>query len=259
MNKKALITGASSGIGKALAVEFAKHGFDLLLTARNGERLASLADELRDRYGVDVVMSVADLANAENLESLINLAASESIDVLVNNAGFAVKGDFTETAIRDETEMLDVQLSAMLKLTKAVLPNMVKERSGLILNVASVYSFSPVPQQSVYAACKSFIYSFSSSLKAELRSTGVSVSVLAPGITRTEFRTRAGIADKKTVGMSAEAVAEIAVQRALKGHFLIIPGLQNRLFVFLSRHLPLSITTYLIKRINTHRGLGSGT
>ena len=208
---------------KAIAVEFAKRGYGLLLTARDGDRLSALAEELRQLYSTEADTYVADLTKAESLDGLINTVAGEKIGVLVNNAGFAVKGDFTDTSVNDELEMLDVQLAAMLRLTKAALPAMLKENSGLILNVASVYSFSPVPQQSVYAACKSFIYSFSSSLRSELRSSGINVSVLSPGITQTEFRTRAGIADKKGAGMSAEAVAAIAVEQALDGKFLIVP------------------------------------
>ena len=146
--------------------------------------------------------------------------------------------------------MIDVQLVAMLKLTKALLPKMVKNQDGLILNVASVYSFSPVPQQSAYAACKAFIYSFSSSLKAELRSTGVAVSVLAPGSRRRSF-TRAGIADKKDAGMSAEAVVAIAVERS-KGRFPYCPGFRI-VCSFSSRHLPVSLSIKLIEFINPPR------
>ncbi len=255
MNKKAFITGASSGIGKALAVEFAKRGFDLLLTARDTNRLETLADELKDRFGINAEIFAADLSAPDDFEKLVRWAGEYDVDVLVNNAGFGVKGDFADTDISDELKMLDVQLSAMLRLTKHAVAAMKQRNKGTILNVASVYSFSPVPQQAVYAASKAFIYSFSSSLKAELRSTGVTVSVLAPGITQTEFRTRAGIADKKNAGMSAEAVAKIAVERALKGDLLIVPGFQNRLFVFLSRHLPIGLSIRLIEFINTRRGL----
>lgn len=251
----AVITGASSGIGKALAFEFAKRGHSLVLTGRNEDALNDLADELNAKYGVDARIIVADLAVAADVKKLAEDLAVIEVGILVNNAGFGVKGDFAETDIDDELSMIDVQLSAMLRLTKAVLPSMRSKRSGLILNVASVYSFSPVPQQSVYAAAKSFIYSFSSSLRSELKASGVNVSVLAPGITQTEFRTRAGIADKKGAGMTAEAVAEIGVEQALNGKFLIVPGLQNKAFVFVTRHLPVSLAAKLIEFINNRRGL----
>lgn len=255
MKGTALITGASSGIGKALAYEFAKRGNDVLLHGRNSQALQNLASDVRSRFNVQAEIVVADLGDAAATGEFAAELAKRDISVLVNNAGSGVKGDFTDTELNEELAMLEVQLAAMLRLTKAVLPAMKAKNTGLILNVASVYSFSPVPQQSVYAASKSFIYSFSSSLKAELRSSGVSVSVLAPGITQTEFRTRAGIADKKGAGMSAEAVAKIAVENALNGKFLIVPGLQNKAFVFVTRHLPVSLSARLIEFINSRRGL----
>lgn len=251
----AVITGASSGIGKALALEFAKRGDDLLLHGRNTQALQNLASEIRSQYGVEAEIITADLGDANAADEFAAELAKRDVAVLVNNAGFGVKGDFIETELSEELAMIEVQLSAMLRLTKAVISQMKERHSGLILNVASVYSFSPVPQQSAYAASKSFIYSFSSSIRSELRASGVGVSVLAPGITQTEFRTRAGIADKKGAGMSAEAVAEIAVEQALSGKFLIVPGLQNKAFVFVTRHLPVSLSARLIEFINSRRGL----
>jgi short-subunit dehydrogenase len=251
-NKTALITGASSGIGRALALEFAAGGFDVFLTGRDLAALEKVAAECQE---VKTEVFVADLADDDSLASLLEAIADKHFDVLVNNAGFGVKGNFTDTSQSDELKMLDVQLTAMLKLTKAVLPKMIAQKSGRILNVASVYSFSPVPRQSVYSACKSFIFSFSSSLRAELKEHGISVSVLCPGITQTEFRTRAGIADKKTSGMTAEAVAKIAYKKTMSGAHLIVPGFANKAFVFLSRHLPFSLQAAMITFINNKRGV----
>jgi short-subunit dehydrogenase len=251
-NKTALITGASSGIGRALALEFAAGGFDVFLTGRDLAALEKVAAECRK---VKTEVFVADLAGDDSLASLLEAIAGKHFDVLVNNAGFGVKGSFSDTPLAEELTMLDVQLSAMLKLTKAILPKMLAQKSGRILNVASVYSFSPVPKQAVYSACKSFIFSFSSSLRAELKDSGVSVSVLCPGITQTEFRTRAGIADKKTSGMTAEAVAKIAFEKTMSGAHLIVPGFANKVFVFLSRHLPFSLQAALITLINNKRGV----
>jgi short-subunit dehydrogenase len=250
--KWALITGASSGIGRALALEFAANGFNVFLTARDEAALHEVAAQY---VNVESKIFVADLSDSDLTDQLINSLADQKIDVLVNNAGFGVKGDFVGTNIDDELTMLDVQLSAMLKLTKAVLPKMIAQGSGHILNVASVYSFSPVPKQSVYSATKSFIFSFSSSLRAELKDTGVSVSVLCPGITQTEFRTRAGIADKKTSGMTAEAVARVAVAGLMNGKHVIVPGFSNKLFVFLSRHLPFALQSAMLTFINNKRGV----
>jgi short-subunit dehydrogenase len=251
----ALITGASSGIGRALALEFAAGGFNVFLTARDRDALESAAAECRDRAGIQTKIFSADLSDPGSIDSLITEISNRRIDVLVNNAGFGVKGDFAGTAIGEELKMLEVQLSAMLKLTKAVLPEMIAQKSGRILNVASVYSFSSVPKQSVYSACKSFVFSFSSSLRAEVKNSGVSVTVLCPGIIQTEFRTRAGIADKKDSGMTAEAVAKTAFEKTMRGAHLVVPGFSNKLFVFLSRHLPFALQSALISFINNRRGV----
>lgn len=248
---RVLITGATSGIGRALALEFARCGYPLFLTGRNQAELEKLSTE----SGVDTIVHAADLALSNDRKQLCSAIASLDIEILVNNAGFGVKGDFADTSLEDELGMLEVQVAAMLELTKAVLPGMRSRRKGTILNVASVYSFSPVPQQSVYAAAKAFIYSFSSSLRDEVKDHGITVSVLAPGITRTNFRTRAGIADKANSGLTAEAVANIAVDQMLRGKTLIVPGTSNKLFVLLTRHLPVGISAKLINFINARRGV----
>ena len=251
-NISVAITGASSGIGRAIALEFAKRGADLALIGRDEAALERVQDDCR--FHVDVVgCYVTDLVNAKAVDELC--ATLGPVDILVNNAGFGVKGDFAGTDLNDELRMLDVQLAAMLKLTKAVLPGMIERGKGRILNIASVYSYSPVPKQSVYSATKAFILSFSSALKEEVKDKGISVTVVLPGITQTEFRTRAGIADKKDSGMTAEAVAKIAVDAALKGNHIVVPGAQNKLFVFLARHLPQSLMARVVTFINNRRGV----
>lgn len=255
MNKWAIITGASSGIGKALAFEFAKNNFNLLLTARDEAALQKIAADCENLYKIETEVFVADLADADSTDKLVEKISNLKFEILVNNAGFGVKGDFAATEITDELKMLEVQLATLLKLTKAVLPQMIANKNGKILNVASVYSFSPVPKQSVYSACKSFMLSFSSALRSEIENSGVSISVLCPGITQTEFRVRAGIADKKNSGMTAEKVAEIAYAEMMRGKFIIIPGFQNKVFAFLSKHLPESARAWLITSINNKRGV----
>jgi len=253
--KWVLITGASSGIGRALAREFAAGGFNVFLTARDQEALETVAAECENKFGIKTAIFATDLSEPQSTDELLASVADKRFDVLVNNAGFGVKGDFADTDLDDELKMLNVQLAAMLKLTKAVLPKMIAQKTGRILNVASVYSFSPVSRQAVYSACKSFIFSFSSSLRAELGDSGVSVTVLCPGITQTQFRTRAGIADKKDSGMTAEAVAKIAFEETMRGAHTVVPGFQNKVFVFLSRHLPSGLQTALINFINKRRGV----
>lgn len=255
MNKSAIITGASSGIGKALAFEFARNGYDLFLTARNEDALQKSADECVKNFGVTAEIFTADLSDSDSTDVLIKAVEKRRFDVLVNNAGFGVKGSFIDTNITDELEMLNVQLAAMLKLTKAVLPEMIEYKSGKILNIASVYSFSPVPMQAVYSASKAFMLSFSSALQDELKDKNIQISVICPGITQTEFRIRAGIADKKSAGMTAEKVAEIAFAEMSKGKHIIIPGFQNKVFAFISKHLPPSLITKFIRIINNIRGV----
>jgi len=253
----AIITGASSGIGKALAFEFAAGGFNLLLIARNEAALAEVAAECQAKHHIKTEIVAADLACAKSLEEL--MAGLErtprEFEVLVNNAGFGIHGDFASTDIEQNIELLSVQLTAALRLTKAVLPGMIARRTGRILNVASVYSFSPVPFQSVYAACKAFLLSFSTAIQNELGGTGITVTVFCPGVTQTEFRSRAGIGQKsEQSGMTAEAAARIAYVETLRGKHIVVPGLVNRLYVFVSRLLPVQVVPDLIRFINRQRG-----
>jgi short-subunit dehydrogenase len=257
MSRWAVITGASSGIGKALAFEFAGGGFSLVLIGRNENALHEVADQCRRDHGIDTQVIAADLSCAESLEHLITQLKSSPrhYEVLVNNAGFAIHGDFVSTDIDEDIRLLNLQLTAALRLTHAVLPGMMARRSGRILNVASVYSFSPVPFQSVYAACKAFLLSFSSSLQNEITGSGVTVTLFCPGITRTEFRSRAGIQEKrKNAGMSAEAAARIAYVETLRGKHIVVPGFLNRLYVAATRMLPARTVPALIRFINRRRG-----
>jgi uncharacterized protein len=255
--KWGIVTGASSGIGRALAREFAAGGFNVLLTGRNGVELDRVAKECSDEFHVDTRVVIADLSRSQSVDALIEAIAAPSNDyeVLVNNAGFGVHGDFAATDVDKELEMVNVQLAAMMKLTKAVLPGMIGRRRGRILNVGSVYSYAPVPLQSVYAACKAFLLSFSASLRNELAGTGVTVTLLCPGITQTDFRARAGIAEKnKKSGITAQAVAHIGFVETMRGKSVAIPGLPNRLFVVVAKLLPGSTFTGIIRFINSLRG-----
>ena len=253
----AIITGASSGIGKALAIEFAAGGFNLFLSGRNEAALAEVAARCADKHRVETLIAIADLASVEGIDSLISALAAQPYryEVLVNNAGFGIHGDFASGDVDRNVQLVNVQLTAALKLTKAVLPAMISARSGRILNVASVYSFSPVPFQSVYAASKAFLLSFSQSLESELHGTGVTVTVFCPGVTQTEFRRRAGIGEKrKNAGISAETAARIAYRATLRGTHVVVPGLVNRLFVFLSRVLPVGRVPGIVRFVNRQRG-----
>jgi short-subunit dehydrogenase len=256
----AIVTGASSGIGKALAFEFAKGGFHLFLTGRNEAALAEVAAECSKTFHVSTEIFSADLSRLDSIDELVTTLTSNSRSyaALVNNAGFGIHGDFASSDIDQELQLLNVQLAAAMKLTKAVLPSMLSNHSGRILNVSSVYGFAPVPHQSVYSACKSFLLSFSTSLRNELEGTGITVTVFCPGITQSEFRSRAGISVKnKDSGMTAEAAAQIAYNETMRGKAIVVPGIPNRLFVFASRVLPGAFFAKVVMFINSCRGLST--
>ncbi len=252
-----VITGASSGIGRALASEFSSGGFNVFLTGRDKARLDEVAAECSGKHHVETEVVTADLSSGQAVDNLIAAlaAGTHRYEVLVNNAGFGVHGDFAATSIEENTQLLNVQLTAALKLTRAVLPAMLSRGSGRILNVASVYSFSPVPFQSVYAASKAFLLSFSQSLRSELEGTGVTVTVFCPGVTQTEFRARAGITEKRRdSGMTAEDAARIAYAATLDGRQIVVPGLINRLFVLVTKLLPAGALPRLVRFVNRRRG-----
>jgi len=256
----ALITGGSSGIGRALAFELAAHNFNVFLTGRNEADLAEVAAQCRQRFSVATAVHLADLSLMAETDGLVRTVIEKNLnlEILVNNAGFTVKGRFPQTDLVCELELLNVQLAAMLKLTKEVLPGMINRRRGRILNVGSVYSFVPVPFQSVYSACKSFILTFSAAIAEETKGTGVSVTVLCPGATRTQFRARAGFMQPSWLGEStAEQVARVAVDQTLRGKHLIVPGGINRTSVFLGRHLPAPLSARLMRFVNRMRGLNA--
>lgn len=253
----AIITGASSGIGRALALEFAAGGFNVVLTGRNKEALQRVAEQCAGKSKVLTQIIPAELSSSEGTDKLVAAIQAESrrYEVLVNNAGFGINGDFSRTDLDVEMDLLNVQLAAALKLTKAVLPAMISRGSGRILNVGSVYCYAPVPFQSVYSACKAFLLSFSAAIRNELAGSGVTVTVFCPGITQTEFRSRAGISEKtKGSGMTAEAAARIGYQQTMQGKAVAIPGLTNRLFVLLAKILPNTAFTGIIRYINQKRG-----
>ena len=253
----AIITGASSGIGRALAHEFCRGGFNVLLTGRDEQALAQVVRECTAEFRVLAEAFPADLASPQSTDDLIAAVQGNSrhYEVLVNNAGFGVHGRFSETSITSEVDLLNVQLAAALKLTKAVLPEMIARRRGRILNIGSVYCYAPVPFQSVYSACKAFLLSFSAAVRSELSGSGVTVTVFCPGITQTEFRKRAGIGEKsKGYGMSAEAAARIAFKETMRGKSVAIPTFPNQLFVLVAKLLPASSFTGIVRYINRLRG-----
>jgi short-subunit dehydrogenase len=256
----ALVTGSSSGIGLALARVLARNGHDLVLVARDRETLQGMAAELQAMYGAKALVVAQDLSLPGAARAVWDAVerAGLAVDVLVNNAGFGVHGPFVETAAADELRMIRVQLDVLLELTKLALPGMLARRSGRLLNVASVYSFAPVVHQAVYGACKAFMYSFSEALAIELTGQGISVTVLAPGSTRTAFRARAGVNERKPGGSGAspELVAEAGYRGMMRGRRVVVPGFWNKVFVFIVGVLPRGLVSPFLRQINRKRLAG---
>jgi len=255
----ALITGASSGIGLALARLFAADKRDLVLVARRREALTQLADELQQTHGVSVNVLAADLAEPDAATSLARAlgAIGLSVNTLVNNAGIGVYGPFVESDPARETEMIRVNVIALTELTKKFLPAMVRLGRGQILNVSSTAAFQAGPLMSVYYATKAYVLSFSEALSNETAGTGVTVTCLCPGPTITEFQKRAGVDQTRLFNspwvMNAEDVARAGYEGMKKGKTLVIPGVMNRLMVQGVRLMPRKAVTQAARRIQEKR------
>lgn len=234
-----LITGASSGIGLELARLFARDGYHLVLVARSQRRLERLAEELRRQDQVKVSVLVYDLAQPCTPRLIVEELALRSIDVdmLVNNAGTQVYGEFVSTNIEQQLALIQVNAAALVKLTH-LLPGMIQRGHGRILNLGSTGSFAPGPLNAVYCASKAFVLSFSEAVGAELAGSGVTVTALCPGATNTAFASRHGMQDvrifRKT--MAPDHVAQIGYRALHSGYPLVVAGWSNRLQV-LSFHL----------------------
>src|SRR5947209_5684123 len=192
-NRTALITGASSGIGRELANLFARDHYDLVLVARNSSRLAQAADELQRQFGITAKSFPLDLTAGSAPQFLFEQLAREgvTIDVLVNNAGYGRLGAFAEVSAEDSLGQIQLNITALTQLTKLFLGPMLERKSGKILNVASTAGFQPGPLMAVYYATKGYVISFSEALANELHGSGVTVTCLCPGATDTEFQVRA--------------------------------------------------------------------
>ena len=259
MPETALITGASSGIGRALATVIAKDRLDLVLVARRLERLEELAAELRQRYGVNVEIIAADLALPGAAQSVFEGARARggSVDVLVNNAGVGVHGLFADTALSREVEMIQINVIALTELTKHCVPGMIERRRGRIVNVASTAAFQPGPLMAVYYATKAHVLSFTEALAEELSGTGVTATALCPGPTRTEFQQRAGFGDvpllRGPLVWDAASVARVGWEGAKRGKRVVVPGFANRVLALGARLSPRRLTTKIARRLQENR------
>lgn len=254
--RTALVTGASAGIGKALAGLFARDGHNLILVARTRERLETLAADLRQSHGVRVDVVPADLAHSAAPQAIFDAVTALGVDVdfLVNNAGFGSNGAFAELPLSGEVDMVEVNCQALLKLTHLFLGGMKARKFGRVLNIASTAAFQPGPFMATYYASKAFVVSLSEALSYELRGTGVTVTAHCPGATATEFAARAGN-DKSRLFQrpgvaSADAVAKDAYDACMAGKTLAIHGFLNALLVQSLRFSPRAAVRGIAAAVN---------
>ncbi|HSQ57164.1 MAG TPA: SDR family oxidoreductase [Gemmata sp.] len=257
----ALVTGASAGIGRELArVLAADH--DLILTARREQELHALASELSPAVSHVFPFDLADPAAPRALFNVIH-SAGLSVDVLVNNAGFGDLAPFAEADLPKMLRMIQVNVAALTELTGLFLPEMAARGRGRILNVGSVAGFQPGPFMAVYYATKAYVNSFSEALTCELEGTGVTVTCLAPGPTRSEFAAVSGMQHSRafTVGSIADArlVAEAGVRGLRRGKRMVVTGWRNRMLLFAERFVPRGLVIRAVKWMQARRMVGRGS
>ncbi len=258
MNKSALITGASKGIGKELATSLAGMGYHLLLVARSGSELAQFSDSITQQYGVKVDYLVCDLSETGGAVKVAEWSKSKTPDlsVLINNAGYGLWGDFVKLTLKDQMNMLSLNINAVVELTHLLLPELKKSTQSYILNLSSTAAYQAVPALALYAASKSFILSYSRALRYELKDSNISVSCLCPGPTDTGFASRAGMDALAEIAEKFNMPPAIVAHTGLSGMFNkkaeIVPGVLNKLSVFGVNLLPKTlierITAKLYKR-----------
>ncbi len=226
---RALVTGASAGIGAGFARHLARRGYDLVLVARRRQRLDALAAELSAHRATAEVLT-ADLASEDGVAQVEERLKRGDIDLLVNNAGFGTAGEFARLPLQRELEEVDVNIRALLRLSHAALGPMVAARRGGIINVASMAAFQPIPYNATYAATKAFVLHFSEGLHEEARPHGVTITCLCPGPVRTEFQQVAGINEERMRALSwasVDSVVETALSAFRSGRAIAIPGAVN--------------------------------
>lgn len=249
----ALITGASSGIGAEMARLCAGDGYAVILVARRADRLADLAQSLVREYGVTARVIASDLADEAAREVLYQQTRDDGVVILINNAGVGLRGAYAETDWQAERRLMQLNMTAPAHLTKLFAKDMVHRGSGRILNVGSTAAFVPGPFMAMYYASKAFVVSFSLAIANELKGTGVSVTVLCPGPTRTEFFQAAGIADGRLVqgpAMTAAAVAREGYAAMMAGKPEVIAGALNRWMIWLARLAPRSMLAGIARKLN---------
>ncbi len=255
--KYTLITGASTGLGKQLAIECAGRGMNLILVSLPNENLDELAKELIIQFKVSVIFREEDLTIRDSVEEIARwIRDNYSINMLINNAGIGGTHLFEDSELNYLNDIIQLNIRAMVLLTRLLLPELQKHEKGYILNVSSLAAFSPVPYKTIYPASKAFIYHFSRGLRAELKNSNINVSVLNPGPIRTNSDVRKRINNQSSYVrmsiLSPERIARIAIRKLLKGKSVIIPGFLNHFNSVVIRLVPVSfrlnVGTFIFKR-----------
>ncbi len=239
----ALVTGATAGIGAAFARALAAEGYDLVLVARDGQRLATGAEELSARYGIKATALPADLTTRDGLAAVETCLADPGtpVELLVNNAGIGLSRGFLDVTVDDEERLLNLNVRAVLRLTRVVLPGMVERGRGDVVNVSSVAGFGVVMPGSTYSSSKAWVTNFSESVGLSVRANGVRVMALCPGYTRTEFHQRAGINLKKSpdwLWLSADDVARDGLRDLRRGRLVSVPDWRYKALALGLRYAP---------------------
>ena len=252
----ALITGASKGIGKAIAEELARRGHHVLLIARSEDQLSRIAGELATTYGVKTAYYSTDLTSNTAAVSIFRWCQQNNyqVNVLVNNAGYGLSGPFEKYSIEENLNMMQLNMATLVEMCQLFLPVLRNQPKAYIMNIASTAAYQAVPGLSLYAATKAFVLSFSRGLRQELQKTGIQVTCISPGATATDFTVRAQIGEKglktaEKVNMTPQDVAKIAVNSMLEGKAEVITGFINKLGTFLVKILPKSLVEKAAMRI----------
>lgn len=262
--KTALITGASSGFGAEFARLFAQDGYDVVLVARTEETLNRLAEELRYHYGVEATVLAKDLARFESADEIYQECQQRGLTIhtLVNDAGAGWHGEFVQTDLRKELDIIQLNVVSLVHLTKLFLKDMVARNEGRILQVGSVLSVIPTPLMSIYGATKAFVLSFSEALQNELKDTEVTVTVLMPGASDTNFFRRADaettVVAQDTSLSSPQEVAKAGYEGLLAGKAKVIPGFMNKVQAQSSGITPTSALTATMRKMMTKKETANG-
>ena len=251
--KTALVTGAASGLGYELALLLAKDGYHLILIDINSEQLEVVKKELELSFKIKTRIITKDLSLQNCALELFEEVKETPIDVLINNAGFGLFGPFYSTNWNRESSMLNLHVVTTTQLTKLLLEGMIKRGRGKILNISSLAAFQPGPLMAIYYASKAYILSFSEAIANELKGTGVTVTVLCPGQTKTSFQevvSEGNKTNKISFNIAtASKVAEYGYKAMMRGKTLAIPGVTNKILSFLPRILPRKIATAVVRKI----------